>query len=126
MGPLDVTDSAARLAFGGSYVVIVIAFYVLYVIALWRVFTKAGYFGLLAIIPIINVFIWVKIAGFSAWMALLFLVPIVNIVFAIVVAVRVGRAFGKGAAWSFFLLFLIPFIGGFIIGYGQARYRRPV
>jgi hypothetical protein len=100
--------------------------YVLVAIALWMVFSKAGYPGILALIPIVNVFILVKIAGYSAWMTLLYLIPIVNIVFSIIVAIRVGRGFGKGGVWSFFLLWLIPFIGYFIIGFGSsATYSKP-
>ena len=99
--------------------------YVLVAIALWMVFVKAGYPGVLAIIPIVNLFILVKIAGFSAWLTLLYLIPIVNIVFSIIVALRVGRGFGKGGAWSFFLLWLFAFIGYFIIGFGRATDTKP-
>jgi hypothetical protein len=100
--------------------------YVLVAIAMWLVFKKAGWPGILALIPIVNVFILVKIAGMSAWWALLYLIPIVNIIFGIVVAVKVGAAFGKGGAWSFFLLWLIAFIGFFILGFGDAKYTKPV
>jgi len=100
--------------------------YVLVALAMWLVFKKAGWPGVLALIPIVNVFILVKIAGMSAWWALLYLIPIVNIVFGIVVAVKVGAAFGKGGAWSFFLLWLIAFIGFFILGFGDAKYTKPV
>ena len=100
-------------------------FYVLVAIALWRVFDKAGYPGWLAIIPIVNLFVLVKIAGFSAWLGLLYLIPIVNIVLGIIVAIRVGRAFGHGAVFSFFLLWLIAFVGYFIIGFGKDTYTKP-
>lgn len=107
----------------GTGSLFVLAFYILTVIAMWRVFSKAGYFGLLALIPIVNLIILIRIAGMSGWWVLLYLVPIVNIILAIVVAVKVGERFGKGGAFSFFLLWLIPFIGYFIIGFGPARYR---
>ncbi|MCR2763075.1 DUF5684 domain-containing protein [Microbacterium sp. zg.B48] len=98
--------------------------YIITVIALWKVFTKAGYAGWLAIIPIVNVFVLVKIAGFSAWMGLLYIIPIVNIVFAIIVALRVGKGFGQGAVFSVFLLWLIPFVGYLILGFGSAQYQK--
>lgn len=100
--------------------------YVLIAIAMWKVFAKAGHPGILALIPIVNVVILVRIAGMSGWLALLYLIPIVNLVFAIVVAVKVGAAFGKGGAWSFFLLWLFAFIGFFILGFGSATYSKPV
>ena len=98
--------------------------YVIVVVALWRVFAKAGWPGILAIIPIVNMFILVKVAGYSAWLGLLYFVPIANLILAIIVAVKVGANFGKGGAFSFFLLFLLPFIGYLILGFGDARYAK--
>ena len=98
--------------------------YVIVVVALWRGFAKAGWPGILAIIPIVNMFILVKIAGYSAWLGLLYFIPIANLVLAIIVAIKVGERFGKGGAFSFFLLFLFPFIGYLILGFGDARYTK--
>ena len=39
--------------------------------------------------------------------------------------VRVGKGFGKGGAWSFFLLWLFAFVGYFILGFGRAQYTKP-
>lgn len=102
-----------------------LAFYILVAVALWRVFAKAGWPGILALIPIVNLFILVKIAGYSAWLGLLYIIPIVNIIFGIIVAVRVGRGFGHGGVFSFFLLWLFSFIGYFIIGFGSDTYTKP-
>jgi len=103
-----------------------VAYYVLYAVAMWRVFSKAGYPGILALIPIVNWFFLVKVAGLSAWWALLAIVPIVNVVFYIIVALRVGRAYGHGAIFSILLLVLFAPIGHFIIGLSADRYTRPV
>lgn len=97
--------------------------YLLLAISLWRVFDKAGYPGILAVIPIVNLFVLTKVGGLSAWWTLLYLVPIVNIVFTIVVALRVGRGFGKGAVFSIFLLWIFWFVGYLVLGFGQSRYR---
>jgi Family of unknown function (DUF5684) len=96
--------------------------YIIVVIALWKVFTKAGHAGWLAIIPIVNLFVLTKIAGFSYWMGLLYLIPIVNIILHIIVALRVGKAFAQGAVFSIFLLWLFSFIGYLILGFGSATY----
>ncbi|KAA9133861.1 DUF5684 domain-containing protein [Microbacterium caowuchunii] len=122
----SITDQADLSGLSTTGTIFGIIVYVLIAIALWRVFSKAGWPGILAIIPIVNVFVLVKIAGYSAWMTLLYIIPIVGWIFSIVVAVRVGRGFGKGGAFSFFLLWLIPVIGYFIIGYGRATYTKPV
>ncbi len=99
--------------------------YILTVIALWPVFTKAGKPGWGAIIPIYNTYLLIKIAGHHGATILLYLIPIVNIVWGIIIAVGVGRAFGKGGAFSFFLLWLLSIIGYFIVGYGSSTYIGP-
>lgn len=106
--------------------VFALIFYILMAIALWKIFTKAGLPGILGIIPIVNLFFLVKIAGMSMWLGLLYIIPIVNIVFGIIVAFKLGSAFGKGGAFSFFLLWLFAFIGYLIIGFGSATYTKPV
>lgn len=120
-----VTDTADLTSLWGGTGIFGLIWYILVAVALWKVFSKAGYPGILAIIPIVNIVILVKIAGYSAWLSLLYLIPIVNIVWSIVVAVRVGKGFGKGGAWSFFLLWLFAFVGYFILGFGRAQYTKP-
>ena len=119
----DITDQAQIFSLMQDYSIWGVVVYVLIAVALWRVFSKAGYAGILAIIPIVNMFVLVKVAGYSAWMGLLYFIPIVNFIFAIIVAFKLGARFGKGGAFSFFLLFLFSVIGYFVIGYGKAQYR---
>lgn len=106
---------------GGS----IIGYLLFTIIALRPVFAKAGYNGWTALIPIYNSYVLVKIAGFHGATVLLYLLPLVNIVFGIIVAVKVGAAFGKGGGFSFFLLWLLAFIGFCIVGYGSSVYRGP-
>ena len=120
----SITDQTEITTLFQSYGVFGVIVYVVAAIALWRVFAKAGYPGVLAIIPIVNVFFLVKVAGYSAWMTLLYIVPIVNIIFGIFVAIRLGQRFGKGGAFSFFLLWLFWLIGYLILGFGSAQYQR--
>lgn len=99
-------------------------FTVLTIIGLWVTFKKAGLHGWAAIIPFYNAYTLVKLSGRNGWLFLLFIIPLVNIVFAIIVALGVGRVFGKGGVFSFFLLFLLPFIGYLILGFGSAQPNR--
>ncbi len=99
-----------------------IAWYVIVAIALWRVFSKAGYAGILALIPIVNLFILSKVAGYSAWMTFLYLIPIVGFIFGIFIALRLGERFNKGALYSIFFLWLITPIGYLMLGLGRAQY----
>ena len=100
-----------------------IVLYALFIIAGWRVFTKAGKPGWATIIPFYNVVVWCQIAGKPGWWLILFLIPIVNIIFAIIVSVNVAKNFGKSGAFGFFLLFLLYFIGLFILAFGKAEYQ---
>lgn len=109
--------------FSGAGSIVLIAYYVLLVIAAWKMFSKAGYPGILSLIPIVNLIIIVKIAGYSGWLVLLYLIPIVNVVFALLVAIRLGANFGKGGLFSVLWLWIFPVIGYFIIGFGSATYR---
>lgn len=118
--PLD--EAMAALTSGTASVVMMIV-YILAVIAMWKMFTKAGYAGILAIIPLVNVIILLKIANYSGWLVLLYFIPIVGVIFAIMVAFRLGRNFGKGGFFSFIWLWLFPIIGYFILGFGSAQYR---
>ena len=118
----SITEQAGVSTLQTTSTFIGIVIYIITVVALWKVFTKAGYPGWLAIIPIVNAFVLVKVAGYSAWMGLLYLIPIVNIIFHIIVSLRVGKGFAQGAAFSIFLLWLFPFIGYLILGFGSADY----
>lgn len=121
--PNTIFDQTSIFALSGTNSLIAVAVYVLMVVALWRVFTKAGYPGWLAIIPLVNTIYLVKVAGYSGWMTLLYLIPIVNIVFHIIVSIRLGRAFGHGWFFSFVLLVVFWIIGYLIIGFSDDKYR---
>lgn len=100
-------------------------FYILLVIAMWKVFTKAGKPGWASIIPVYNVVVMFQIIGLNPWLLLLYLIPIVNfvvaIVFSIMQASRLSKAFGKGTGFAFGLFFLNP-IFLLILGFGDAKY----
>ena len=106
-------------------VVISLIIAVVAIIALWRVFTKAGRPGWAAIIPIYNIYTLVKVSGNSGWFTLLYFIPIANIVAAIIVALGVAKNFGKSGVFGFFGLFLFSLIGYLIIGFGSAKYEGP-
>ena len=95
------------------------------IVALWKIFEKAGEPGWASIIPLYNTFTLFKIAGMNPWLFLLLFIPLVNIVIAIMVALKLGAAFGKSGVWSFFLLVVFSVIGFLILGFGSDSYRKP-
>lgn len=102
-----------------------LAGYVLSAFALWGMLGKAGLPKWGGFVPFYNLYLTVKMAGYNGWMFLLFLIPVVNFVWGIFVALRLGKAFGKGGAFSFFLMWLLAIIGYFVCSYDQSTYRHP-
>ena len=98
-------------------VVVVVA-----IIALWRVFAKAGRPGWAAIIPIYNIYTLVKVSGNSGWFVLLYFIPVVNIIISVIVALGVAKNFGKSGVFGFVGLWLFSLIGYLILGFGSAQY----
>ena len=114
----------------GSTVLIAISmlgvFAILFVIAgWWKMFDKAAQPGWMALIPILNVYILLKIAGRPGWWLILYLIPIVQIVVNILVAIDLGKAFNKDTLYSLVLLFLFAPIGYIILGFSDAVYQGP-
>lgn len=100
-----------------------LAFVVLLVVALWKVFTKAGRPGWASIVPIYNTYILLKIAGRPGWWLLLLLIPFVNIVVYLIVSIDVAKAFGKSSAFGVIGLFFFSAIGYLMLGFGKATYQ---
>ena len=98
---------------------------VLMIVALWKIFTKAGEAGWKSIIPFLNTFVLFRIAGLNPWLFLLMLIPFVNLVVWIVVSLKLGERFGKGTAWTIFMLIIFSVIDYLILGFGGDQYRRP-
>jgi hypothetical protein len=119
------SDSAAAAGGGAFATVLYLIILVVAIVAMWKLFVKAGEPGWASIIPLYNTYTLVKIAGFNPLLFLLFLVPIVNVVFAIYVMIKIGEAFGKTVGWSVIFLVILSFIGMLMLGFGSETYHKP-
>jgi len=99
-----------------------IAFIILMVAAMWKMFGKAGQPGWAAIIPIFNTYVLCKVAGRPGWWLILLLIPFVNLIIWIILCIDIAKHFGKGAGFGIGLL-LLPFIFFPILGFGSAQYQ---
>ena len=97
-------------------------FMLVMLIALWKVFTKAGQPGWAVLIPIYNLYVLCKIAGRPGWWLLLMMIPLVNLIIMIVVYVDIAKNFGNGAGFAIGML-LLPFIFIPILGFGSSQYQ---
>jgi uncharacterized membrane protein YoaK (UPF0700 family) len=107
-----------------AVLVIYFAFIAVFVAGIWKVFSKAGHPGWMAIIPILNIYIMCKIAGRPGWWLLLLFIPIVSFVISIIVLNDISRSFGRGIGTTVGLIFLSP-VFFCILGFGSAQYQGP-
>ena len=132
---------------GGMYLMIAFAWWILQIIANWRIFIKAGEDGWKSIIPIYGDYISYKIAWQPAyfWLTLILgivssylqgtletgesltvymlviLIKIILVVISIMYSIKLARAFGRGTGFAIGLIFLQP-IFMLILGFGDDRY----
>ena len=95
---------------------------VIIIAGLWKTFDKANVPGWWAIIPILNIYGILKVAGRPAWWLILFLIPCIEIIIALVVFIDVAQRFGKGMGFALGL-WILPFVFFVILGFGSATYR---
>ncbi len=119
------TSVAATLA---PFYFIVVALGVYEVYCYWRIFSKAGRQGWLAIIPIVNFVVLLRIIGRSPLWLLVLLIPGVDLFFMFFFFIWVnwdlGKSFGKGILFRFGLLFLnIIFVS--LLAFDDSRYKGP-
>lgn len=94
---------------------------ILGIVAMWKIFVKAGEPGWAAIIPFYSTYVLFKITWGNGWKFLLLLIPFANIVFIIITMVKLAKAFGKGGGFAVGLIFL-SVIFYCILAFGDARY----
>lgn len=120
----DAMNTAAQQ--GGSMIggLVGLAILVFLIAAMWKVFTKAGKAGWLVLIPIVNIYQLLKIAGRPGWWLILLIIPLVNLIISILVSMDIAKSFGKGAGFGLGLAFLSPIFYP-ILGFGSATYKGP-
>lgn len=113
-------------AFIGTYSLVILAIAVVAIVALWKVFTKAGKPGWAAIVPFYNLYVMLQIVGRPAWWLLLFFIPFVNLVISVVLSLDIAKAFGRSPMFGILANFLLSPVGYLIIGFGSSSYVGPV
>ena len=133
---------------GGIYVMFAFTWWILQIVANWRIFTKAGEAGWKSIIPVYGDYISYKIAWQTGYFWLMFilgliaswiqnyanpagdstmllmivsLIRIITGIIGIMYSVKLARAFGRGIGFAIGLIFLQP-IFMLILGFGSDRY----
>ncbi len=131
---------AASLA---AVVIIGIVWYVLQVVAYWKIFKKAGEAGWKSIIPVYNLYIQYKISWSGTWFVVFLActvvgsilstfsgaVYVIGLILAAIGAIvglyssyKLSKAFGHGGGFTIGLIFLSP-IFILILGFGNSEYQ---
>jgi len=125
MDSYEAVDNGGLMAAMGAFAFVYFAIFLLIIISMWKIFTKAGKPGWAAIIPIYNCIVLLEIVGKPLWWIILLLIPFINIIIAIMVTHQLSLSFGQGVGMTLLLLFL-PFVGYPMLAFGSAQYTRPI
>lgn len=101
--------------------ILIVVFTIVSICGIWKMYQKAGYYGWTCLIPFYSGYIQTKLAMGNGWLFLLGFIPFVNIIFNIILIFKTAKVFGKGIGFAI-LLYLLPFIGYPILGFGDAEY----
>lgn len=113
-------DSTGLLSTG--FLLALLAWGAVILVAGWKLYVKAGQKGWVAIIPFLNIFGLLNIVHRPAWWFFLLLIPFVNIVVWIILMLDLAKAFGGGAGMALLLVFLTG-IGYLVLGFSSSRYQ---
>ncbi len=105
--------------------IVYFAIIIFMLVAMWKIFMKAGKPGWGCIVPIYNIILQLEIAGRPLWWIFLLLIPFVNIFFACVIMLDIAKAFGKGSIFEAGMLFL-PFIFLPILAFDSSEYQETI
>ncbi|MCQ2752217.1 MAG: DUF5684 domain-containing protein [Coriobacteriales bacterium] len=115
-GSNSATDAAIAGAIIGTVLVfylLIIAFYILLIIANWKIFTKAGEKGWKSIIPFYNIYIVFKIS----WKTMYFWISFGLIVVGAIILYALGGAYTVGGQ-LYYTNTIMAFIGGILMFVG--------
>lgn len=109
------------------FFLVAIVLAIIQVVAMWKVYEKAGEAGWASLIPIYNVYVLARIGGKPGWMGIVaalagfipFVGPIIGWVLFIMISIGVAETFGKGILFGLGLCFL-SWIFYPILGFGSA------
>ena len=108
------------------YLGIIAVFFVLHIIAKWKIYTKAGEKGWASLIPFYTDYTQYKITWGEGWNFLYEWVtlPLVPVIIQIITSVKLARSFGKSDGFAVGLIFL-PTIFLYILAFGKSEYIGP-
>jgi hypothetical protein len=121
-------DTALLAGLITAYLVIVIPIVLIAIVAIWRVFTKAGQPGWAVLIPFYNLYVYSQVVKRPGWWMLLYFASIIPVVGSLAVlfvsiidSLRLAKLFGKSSGFGVGIILLgVVFLP--ILAFGDADY----
>ena len=110
--------------FSGVMGIVWLVVMVAMIVAMWKLFEKAGEAGWKSLIPFYSNYILFKIAWGNGLLFLLCFVPCVNIVVLYIMEYKLCKAFNQEIGMFILMIFLPP-VAWLILGFGSAQYIGP-
>lgn len=89
------------------------------------IFKKAGINPLLVLVPVYNIYLWVKIVKKPFWWLILMLVPYINVFIFMLLLVETLKAFNRDTILAQVLCILFPFVFLPYLGLNKDKYTHP-
>lgn len=121
------TEPAAGAGIMGTFcllicVALAVLIAAMLIIAMWKVYEKAGKPGWASIIPIYNTYVLTEIAGRPILWFILLIIPCTAPIAYVVISIDIAKSFGKDTLYAVGLI-LFPYIFWPLLGFGDAQYR---
>ena len=104
------------------YSIVLFLYFALSVAGLWKIFEKAGEKGWKVLVPIYNLFIWVKVIEKSKWWYLYTLIPVINIFIVLLMIVETMKCFKKFGLGVQTLSVLFPLVYLPLLGFSKKEH----
>ncbi|VEJ34983.1 Uncharacterised protein [Aedoeadaptatus ivorii] len=121
---MDYYENLLGLFAGGTAMMIALIVAIIYMVAWWKLFEKAGEAGIASIIPIYNTVVLARIVYGSGWFALLLLLPGIGAVYVPITTFLLMRRFDRSVLFSFLAIW-IPFLV-LVPAFGDDLYLGPI
>ena len=100
-------------------------FVAIMVVAMWKMFEKAGIEGWKALIPFYNIYEAFKVFWGNGWICLLLVVPVVGFIVALITNYKMAKSFGHGIGYTLGLI-VLPVIFAPVLGFNKDEYVGPL
>ena len=125
---MDNFDTATWMVLITAYLAIVIPIVLIAIVAMWRIFTKAGQPGWAVLIPFYNLYVYSQVVKRPGWWMLLYFASIIPVVGSLAVlfvsiidSLRLAKLFGKSSGFGVGIILLgVVFLP--ILAFGDADY----